>query len=389
MRVALVYERFGLGGSLERERVLLARALVAQGVDVHAYASFIGVEVPGVTVHQVSSSVAETGRLRHPWDYARFAIAATRALRRDRTFYDVIDVSGTTAWEHDVVRVHSVVQAELRRWPKRGGRRYRTATIRSAMAPVVRPKLAVARSIERLQLRKGRFAMAVAVAEEVRRDLEDVRGVPAELVEVVPYPVDLDRLAAPRDDQLRRSLGVDEGPLALFVGHEFERKGLTDALESLAGLEGLHLVVVGAGDSEPYRAAARRLGVASRVHFLGRTEEPESLFAAVDLFVLPTLEDVWGISVVEAMAAGLPVVTTDVAGVSGLVAASGAGIVVRSGSVPELREALSVLSLDPAKRQSMGTRGRAAAAGFGLEPHGRAMVKVYERVLQARSGPHG
>ena len=386
MRVALVYQSFGLATSLERDRVLLARALVAEGVDVHCYGNVDErtADVPGATFHNVGPRVSSPrSRLGHPVEYGRFALAATQTLRRERARYDLVDVSGTTAWEHDVVRVHAVQEAEQRRWPTRGGRTFRGARARAFLAPVLHPKLGLARGIERLQFRPGRFRLALAVSDEVARDLEEVHRVPPGKIEVIPYAVDLERLRAPADAALRSRLGLGaDDSIALFVGHDFDRKGLGEAIDALAAAEPpVHLAVVGDGVREPYARAADRLGVAARVHFLGATDAPEELYHDADLFLAPTREDVWGIGIIEAMAAGVPVVTTSVAGAASAVSAAGAGLVVEPGSTNALAEAIAAVVRDPARRREMAERGRATATAFDVRAIGRAVLTAYERLL--------
>jgi UDP-glucose:(heptosyl)LPS alpha-1,3-glucosyltransferase len=389
MRVALVYETLGLSDSLSRQRALLARALLRQGVDVHFYGNVDAetVDLPDVTIHPLPR-VAKGRSVRHSLEYLRFGVAATRALRRDRPLYDVIDVSGTTAWEHDVLCVHAVTVAEQRRWPQRAGRFHRAARLRARLAPLRSQKIAIARTIERLQYRPGRYQLALAVTEEVRRDLLRIHRLPPERVLVVPYPVDLEPLQASRVGALRNRLSLaDDVPIALFVGHSFERKGLGEALEALAGLDSdLHLAIVGAGDADTYARLAAKLDVQSRVHFLGSTPAPEELFADATMFLLPTREDVWGIAIIEAMAAGIPVVTSDTPGARTVVEAAQAGVVVPTGDVDALRAALARLLAEPGLRDALGRRGRAAVAPFGLDAVGAAMVSHYERAIRLREG---
>jgi len=386
VKVALVYESFGLSGSLERQRVLLSRALVRAGVEVHFYGNIDErtTTIVGVVTHPICPHVAHEPGYSQAWDYARFALAATRALRRDRNQYDIIDVAGTTAWEHDVLRVHAVTAAEQRRWPARGGRTYSAGHLRARVAPLRYPKLAAARSIERLQYRPGRYALAHALTEAVRRDLIDVLGVPKDRIEVQANPVDVHAFRSARRGALRNRIGIgDEAHLVLFVGHEFDRKGLADAITAVAALDGTtHLAVVGDGDRDAYSELARDLRALDRVHFLGPTEAPEDCFRDADLFLLPTHEDVWGNTVVEAMAAGVPVVTTDAAGASRLVEKAGAGLVVPAGSVRSLQEAVTRVTEDPARAEEMGSRGEAAAAEYGLEAFGAQMLIHYERALR-------
>jgi glycosyltransferase involved in cell wall biosynthesis len=387
VKVALVYQSFGLStDSLERQRVLLSRALVGAGVEVHFYGNVDHrtANVAGVITHSLLPQVHREPGLAQAWTYGRLALAATKALRRDRDRYDIIDVAGTTAWEHDVLRVHAVTFAEQRRWPGRGGRSYAAGRLRARIAHLRYPKIAVARSIERLQYRPGRFALALAVTEEVRRDLVEVHGVSEDRIAVQPNAVDIQSFRMARRGTLRSAIGIDNDvPLVLFVGHSFERKGLADAIAALAGLDGTtRLAVVGSGDTDPYSKLALDLGTRDRVHFVGATETPEACFRDADLFLLPTHEDVWGNSVVEAMAAGLPVVTTDAAGASSLVEEAAAGLVVPAGSVRALREAVARVIGDPALRREMASRGEAAAERYGLEAFGAKMLLHYERALR-------
>jgi glycosyltransferase involved in cell wall biosynthesis len=384
VRVALAYQYFALTGSLERERVMLAEALRDRGIEVHCYSDPRGrFELAGVTFHDVIPAVRSGGRVGSAFEYASFARRATQLLRRDRERYDVVDVSGTTAWEHDVVRVHAVQRAVFRRWPSLGGATYRAARLRAGLGPLTYPRMGVAEAIERLQHRPGRYKRALAVTEEVARDLQDIHGVPEALVEVVPYAVDLRRFAAGGSGSLRADLGLARNALLLlFIGHDFRRKGLDMAIQALAGLpEDVHLVIVGDGDPQSYRTRALDSGLDGRVHFMGATTAPERLLCETDVFVLPTREDVWGIALIEAMAAGVPVVTTDAAGAASVVRSSGAGLIVPAGRVEELRAALAALLADPAKRRELGGRGSAAAARFGVDSFARSILSAYEHVL--------
>jgi UDP-glucose:(heptosyl)LPS alpha-1,3-glucosyltransferase len=340
--------------------------------------------VPGTTLHDVAHSVPPGGRIAHPWHYAQFGVKATRMVRAARRSYDIVDVAGTTAWEQDVIRVHAVEAAEQRRWPSRGGRGYRFARARAFVAPAVRPKIALARAIERYQFRPDRYELALAVTDEVARDLREVHAVPADRIEVVPVPIALDDT---RDHSVRERLALEpDDALVLFVGHDFVRKGLADAVSAVAALDSSpHLAVVGGGDRRDYELLADELGVRDRVHFLGPTDKPEAAFRGADAFLLPTREDVWGTAVIEAMAAGVAVVTTAVAGAAASVRSANAGIVVDDSSVAGLSAAVAAVLASPQRAREMGARGREAAARFTLERVSAQVLAAYERVCANRN----
>jgi UDP-glucose:(heptosyl)LPS alpha-1,3-glucosyltransferase len=385
VRVALVHPRVGLETSVERNAAFLARGLAGLGVDVHWFCDRLR-EVPeaeGVELHELGAlSPPAPGRVRFPLERGSFALRATSAIRRLRDRFDVVDVRQTAAWELDVLTVHGVVAAMQRRWPEQTGRDRRAARLRAALAPVLRPQVALDRSIQRLQLRPGRYARVIAEAKLVRDDLVEVHDVPSELIDVIPPPMNLEPFATGQPDGVRASLriGADD-PFVLFVGHDFERKGLQESIGAVAAVPDAHLVVVGSGDERSYAAAARRAGLGSRIHFVGATSTPERFYHEADVLLLPTRQDNWGAPLVEAMAAGLAVVSTEAAGAAGAVKQAGAGVILPDSSAPELRAAVAGMLADPGRRRAMGERGRRAAERFGIEAHSRAVLDVYERTL--------
>jgi UDP-glucose:(heptosyl)LPS alpha-1,3-glucosyltransferase len=388
MRVALVYRNFGFGGSLERDVVTLARGLVKRGIEVHCYCDpeTRSAAAEGVLFHDVQPMGRSRSRLGQPLETASFAAAATRALRRDRQVYDVIDVTGVSAWRADVVTVHGVTKALQRRWPEDSGRDYRAARTRAALGPLLRPQIAVARAIERLQFGAQRPRRAIAVTEAVAQDIVDVHGFPRELIDVIRPPLDVSTFQGAVDGaELRAELGIHPGEIMLlFVGHDFARKGLGAAIEALPLLPGhVRLAVVGDGNRSDFEARAAEAGVKQRVLFAGQTHQPERYFAAADVFVLPTRQDPWGITLIEAMAAGVPVVTTAAAGSSEAVRAAGAGHVLDDDSPSALAAAIASLVDDAALRRKLGLRGPAAAEPFGTAHHVELVLQAYERALAA------
>jgi UDP-glucose:(heptosyl)LPS alpha-1,3-glucosyltransferase len=388
VRVALAHPWIDLDTSVERNAYFLARGLTELGVDVHWYSDPArrAFEPRGVTLHDVQTvSPPVAARLRYPIDRGSFALAATRMLRRERARYDVVDVRQTAAWEHDVVTVHGVTVAMQERWAGEDGRAYRAARLRARLAPVLRPQVGVERLIQRRQFRPGRYTRVIAEAPLVRDDAVARLGVPADLVDVVHPPLDLERFAASGPNGLRSALGVSgDGLLALFVGHAFQRKGLAAAIGAVAAVPSAHLVVVGRGDAETFRGVAARHGALDRVHFVGATAAPERWYGEADVLVFPTQSDNWGAPIIEAMAAGVPVVTTVAAGAAAAVRAADAGIVLADGSPAGVQDAVATLARDEGRRRELGARGRRAAEAFGVRAHAAAVLAVYERVCAER-----
>src|SRR5690606_34069419 len=133
---------------------------------------------------------------------------------------------------------------------------------------------------------------------------------------VIGNGVDLERFAVPSEPErrsAREELGLrEEDVLTVFVGHEFERKGLFQLLEAVARVgPGHHLAVVGGTEAmvSDLRRRAGALGLDDRAHLLG-VRDPRPVLAAADLLAQPSRYESYGLVVVEALASGVPVMST-------------------------------------------------------------------------------
>jgi glycosyltransferase involved in cell wall biosynthesis len=203
-------------------------------------------------------------------------------------------------------------------------------------------------------------------------------------VHVVPNGISVEDFAAPGRDEARKSLGLGTGPILLCVGRLARDKGFATAIEALARLDSdARLLVLGSG---PERAlleqTARRTGVSDRVDFLGSKPRAEVVhhLAASDVFVFPTERDEAAPLVpLEAMAAGLPVVASDIGGGAELIESGKNGLLVPPASVDSLARAIDSLLADDALRRRMGEAARERIVErYTIEAMTRQTVAVYE-----------
>lgn len=222
-------------------------------------------------------------------------------------------------------------------------------------------------------------------------------------VVVVPNGVDLDeyREAALPRGTLRRELGA--GPdtvLVGFTGQLIPRKGIDPLVRAAARLlpGRPHLLFVAAGEvpvGSPadflarYRALAGELGIADRFRFVGFRPDVRPLVVDFDLLVLPSFQEPFGRSLIEAMALGRPVVATRVGGVPEVVTDGEDGILVAPGDVDQLAAAIGALVDDPIRRAAMGRAARRAVERrFDVAVLTRRMEDLLEEVA-AGGGPPG
>jgi glycosyltransferase involved in cell wall biosynthesis len=152
----------------------------------------------------------------------------------------------------------------------------------------------------------------------------------------------------------------------LFIGGDWERKGLRPAIEALAACPGADLTVVGSGDVESYRALARAAGVADRVDFAGPTDDPAPAYRAADAFLLPTAYESFSLVTYEAAASGLPLLATRVNGIEDLLRDGENGWFVDR-SPERIAARLRALRDDPTRRRAMGAAARHDSLAYSWE----------------------
>jgi glycosyltransferase involved in cell wall biosynthesis len=186
----------------------------------------------------------------------------------------------------------------------------------------------------------------IAVSRFVAGRLRDRFGVPADRIVVIPNAVEPPRVVAP-DARLRVELAGDEAtPLALIVARLEAQKGLVYLVDAAAMVPDVVFAIAGEGPDRPaLEARAAERGVSSRIRFLGHRRDVPSLLAIADLFVLPSLYEGFPLSVLEAMAAGVPVVATAIGGTDELVS-SDTGTLVAPADPRALAEGIRALLAD-------------------------------------------
>ena len=310
MRVALVIERFEPGtGGAEAVAWTVAHGLAQRGDRVEVIARR-AIDSPEVVVRRVA-----VPRIWQPLRVLGFSAAAARAVADSRA--DQVLSFSRTRRQH-VYRAGAGSHADY--MERRYGRLHR--------AWRVSPRHAVLLAAERRIFRDPRQRV-LCVSEMVRSEIRRRYAVPAERLAVVRNGVDLERFhprnRAGSGARLRAELGASDAPVWLFAGSGFERKGLDTALRALArtGPATAELWIAGRDAQARWQRLARRLGVTSRVSFLGFQRDLAPVYAAADVLLLPSRYDAFGNVCLEAAAAGLPVVTSGAVGAAELLRDSG------------------------------------------------------------------
>ncbi|GAB4490900.1 MAG: glycosyltransferase family 4 protein [Thermodesulfovibrionales bacterium] len=376
MRIAIVRKKYVFHGGAEGFSQSLVQRLAAAGHEVHIYAIGWSGEAgqKGVTMHRVPV-LGATSLLRD----LSFALVSARLLKKDRTRLDIIQSHDKTLFQ-DVYRAGDGCHIE---WL---GQRWKRAGLPEKLSIGLNPYHWMILLLERTIFRSRKYRRIIAISELVKRNIMEHYDVPEADIDVVYNGVDLVKYRPENRDlyraELRRQYGIpDDAFVILFVGSGFERKGVGTLIRAAELLDRpVTVLIAGRGRDGRYRKLARR----QRVVFCGPQKQIERYYAAADLFVFPTIYEPFGNVHLEALASGLPVITTR---------SSGAAEIIRDGvqgfAVSDSDDAAAVASsiavfFDRGVRERAGREARKLAEEFGFERYVKTVTALYEAVLAER-----
>ena len=407
MKVALVIEHYDPArGGAEGWTDTHARRLVDAGHDVHVVARSVRALPPGATAHVLDDAAGGMA----PGDPHQ-RVAATI----DAQAFDVVHDMGY-GWHGDLFMPHHGVRrvlygqkSRLLMPPERWLR---------PLAYRCYPRYRRFERIERRQYRRPEAASStvplfIAVSRMVRAQMMRYHGVPEDRIRVVHNGVDTARFQpatsgadTPRA-KMREVWGCGEDDVVfLIVAHDFQLKGVPTLMEAVRRLADdghpVHLVVVGPGEHRARkvwgvpvgrahdrgRALAQRWGHQGIMHFAGRQDDTAPYYQAADVYVQPTLFDACSLVVLEALATGLPVITSRCNGAGELLHDGVEGFLVGDPQDATALAGRMTELLDPHRREGFGAAARRLAEQCSGRCNFERMLEIYAEV-RARKAAHG
>ena len=235
----------------------------------------------------------------------------------------------------------------------------------------------------------GHCKKFIAISQMVKNNILKHYHCAPENITVVYNGVDLKRFNPENKNQhrenIRKELGIPEDCiLILFVGSGFERKGLKHLLEAtqFLGSDNWRLLIMGKGKWRQYLQFAPEK-LRSRIIHKEPVPEIEKYYAAADIFVLPSIYEPFGNANLEALATGLPVITTRHCGAADIIQHKLNGLIVENPESPkEIADNISLL-FDPTLRQSISRNARILAEQYSLDKNTEEMLKTYQEIISA------
>lgn len=366
MKIAILVKRFTLSGGKERYVVELVKSLCHLGhqIDVFAYEAepqlLNGIGFFRVSKRMTFSSVLNT---------ISFVKETAKMLKCHD--YDIVH-SHERNYTQKVLTLHSFSYYE-------GLKAY-------SLLKKIDQKYLSLRSLLYLWLerRQMKTPWLVSVSTAISKDVEANYHRTGNVVEIPPG-VDLDvfdetSLQTLREEA-RKEKNIGENELAiLFVGSAFQRKGLDRLIPAIT--EGMRLFVVGKGDHIPrFKKIIKTYHCRQRVNMEGITDNVIKYYALADVVVLPSRSEAFGMSILEAMACGLPVIVSHNSGIADLIRHGKNGFLMKKAS--EIPDLLEIIRSGDARR-TIGLCARKTAEQYGWSRVGASHEDLYKKILSKR-----
>ena len=381
MKIALVRKTYSNFGGAERYVASLAEHLVALKHEVHIFANEWKIEKKQdsrLSVHSsriVFHKIPIIGGLS-VLEVLSFAINSIQLIKKEH--FDIVHSFERTLYQ-DIYRAGDGCHKE---WLKQ---RTKIDPWYKLMSNKLNPLHLSLLWIEKKIFKYGNYKIIIANSKRGKDEIIKHYKVPSERIKVIYNAVDMDRFnmnnRAEVRMEVRNSLGISSRDrVAIFVGSGFKRKGLAATIKSLARVnQEIKLIVIGKDKVGPYRFLAKKMGIEKQVNFLGPITAVEKYYCASDLFIFPTIYEPFSNVCLEAMASGLPVVTSRINGASEVLEEGKNGYIIENPVDPvEIGE--KIQRGFKLNRQLVQNFNSELLQQFSWERHLRQLFDIYESI---------
>jgi UDP-glucose:(heptosyl)LPS alpha-1,3-glucosyltransferase len=373
MKIAIIRKKYTFHGGAEGFSNSFIENLADEGHEIHIFAIKWQADSTHGNIHfHKVPAITGISFLRD----LSFAVSSFSLLKKQRGNFDIIQTHDKTLFQ-DIYRAGDGCHIEWlrQRWK-------RTGPVKKASI-VLNPYHWLVLSLERMIMKGHRFKKIIAISELVRKNIVDNYGVPSSDIEVIYNGIDTDRFHPDNKDnyrnEIRRKHGLKEDDfVVLFVGSGFERKGLKYLIQAVGSVpEPVSLMIAGKGSKSKLQDMAKK----QRLVFCGPQKDIHKYYAAADIFVFPTMYEPFGNVHLEALASGLPVITTKNSGASEIIKDDIQGFVVSGPEdVEGIAKGIRSFVNNREKLREMSKNARALAEEFTFEKHMNKIRELYKSI---------
>ncbi len=374
MKIAIVRKKYTFHGGAEGFSSSFIENLADEGHEIHIFAIKWQGDNPHKNIHfHKVPAITFVSFLRD----LTFALSSYVQLKKQRSYFDIIQTHDKTLYQ-DVYRAGDGCHIE---WLKQ---RWKRIGLTGKLSIVLNPYHWLVLLIERSIFKSRRYKKVIAISELVKNNILDNYGIPSQDVEVIYNGVDIYKFHPDNREKYKSKIRLKHGLLdtdfvVLFVGSGFERKGLKYLI---AGMEtvsnSVSILVAGKGSDKEFK----KIPTHHKVVFCGPQKDIYKYYAAADIFVFPTMYEPFGNVHLEALASGLPVITTKNSGASEIIKDGVQGFVVQEPEdVSSIAAGINVLLEDRDKLGSMSKSARQLAEEFTFESHMGRIKRLYDSLV--------
>ncbi len=373
MKIAMIRKKYTFHGGAEGFSQNFVNEISKAGHEVHLFAVQwqTNKEIENISFHTVPAITCNSF-----FRDLTFALSSFFLLKKKREYFDIIQSHDKTLYQ-DVYRAGDGCHIE---WLKQ---RWKRIGLLGKLSIIFNPYHWLILVLERMIFKGHRFKKIIAISELVKRNIIEHYHVDKRDIEVIYNGVDLERFNHENKklfrEEIRNRFSIENDEFVmLFVGSGFERKGIAYLLTAAELIpEPVTVMIVGKGSERKMK----RFITKQKIIFCGPQKEIHKYYAASDIFVFPTIYEPFGNVHLEALASGLPIITTRLSGASEIIEEGIHGFVIDK---PEDVDMLSkrIMSLmDKDRNQRMGFEARKCAENFSFKTHMERMIKLYQSVL--------
>ncbi len=371
MNIAIVRKKYTFHGGAEGFSQTLIKKLAQEGHEIHIFAITWDVTMPLQNIYFHKIPAINLNSFLRDLSFALYSKRMLKCLN-----FDIIQSHDKTIYQ-DIYRAGDGCHIEWLR------QRWRRMSLFGKLSIIFNPYHLLILTLERAIFKKHRYKKIIAISELVKKNIIDHYHVDENDIEVIYNGVDLDRFHPDNRkiyrDEIRQRYSINKNDfVVLFVGSGFERKGVEYLLKAVELIpEAITILIVGKGSEKKMKRYIKK----QRVIFSGPQRDIHKYYAASDIFVFPTIYEPFGNVHLEALASGLPVVTTRLSGASEIIQQGIHGFVVdKPEDIFILAEKIRIL-MDMDKNQRMGFEARRLAENFSLERYTEKTLKLYKSIL--------
>lgn len=370
-KIAILIENFDKKGGSERRTYELVKQLKQRGHNITVFANSWSNDSEGINFVKVPMT-RWPFRFMAPLTYAFFV---NRAIKKED--FDIIH-SQTRTYYQDVATL--------------GGGCHRAWIDEGSSFKLLDPFHRAVLSIEKRQFQNGNYKRIIVNSKLSKNGILKFYPVPEERIKVIHNGVDAERFNPVNKEKYRTEIRKkhnlsDNDFVILYVGSGFKRKGVSYLIEAIARLGNdyinknrIRLLIVGKDNLMPYKRLAAKFGIDKNIIFNDYAGETEKYYAASDIFALPTFFDPFANVTLEAMASGLPVITTKKNGASEIIEDGKDGFVINAPlEIDAIAEKIKLL-LNSKMRNEMGNMAREKSKKLTWDRMTEETLRVYDEI---------